>query len=184
MKLHTYKDIFSTTTAGGDLCTQFCFLSWFLQRLQACWWWIWLLVSLLPIFVGDMMVMLLFDRDPSLSVFWFKELRCWFCHMLHQWYVFSCSLKMTMVSLHHAFFFVGYLYVDLIFGKSNIQAKCWTKCFNMLVRFSVPWLCERILSYYALSFNLSCTIHSSWINLMVRNKWLKIIKNVILVYTL
>jgi len=33
------------------------------------------------------------------------------------------------------------LYIDLIIAKTNIQARCWTLCFNMLARFSVPWLC-------------------------------------------
>jgi hypothetical protein len=28
---------------------------------------------------------------------------------------------------------VGYLYVDLIFAKTNIHERCWIRCFNMLV---------------------------------------------------
>jgi len=48
------------------------------------------------------MVMFLFDRDPPSSVFWFRELHRWFCHGFYRWYVYSCSLKMMMVSLHRA----------------------------------------------------------------------------------
>jgi hypothetical protein len=29
---------------------------------------------------------------------------------------------------------VGYLYVDLIFAKTNIQTRCWTQCFNRWLR--------------------------------------------------
>jgi len=36
---------------------------------------------------------------------------------------------------------VGYLYVGCTFAKTNIQVWCWTRCSNILARFSVPCTC-------------------------------------------
>jgi len=68
-------------------------------------------------------------------LWWLKKWLCVFSRLRLDWPQFGLTKNLPKREI------VGYLYVGCTFAKTNIQVWCWTRCSNILTRFSVLCTC-------------------------------------------